>query len=156
MGVPHALNDTTPIELNNMKEYKYKINGNKYEIAINGIENNIATVVVNGEEYKVEIEREPEPVKEKVVVKPVQAVTPVQSSPTKRYSANAVKAPLPGVIKEITVSVGDEVKVGDTVVVLEAMKMANNLDSEIAGTVKEILVKEGESVMEDTPLIVIE
>ncbi len=144
-----------------MKEYKYKINGNKYEVAINSIENDIATVVVNGEEFKVEMERKPEPVKEKVVVKPV-AAKPVAAKPTgasgaKKYnSTNSVMAPLPGVVKEINVAVGDEVKVGDTVVVLEAMKMANNLDSEIAGKVTEILVQEGESVMESTPLIVIE
>ena len=69
---------------------------------------------------------------------------------------NALKAPLPGVITEVKVAVGDEVKAGDTVVVLEAMKMANNLESEKAGTVKAVLVKEGDSVMEDTPLVVIE
>lgn len=54
-----------------MKEYKYTINGNKYEVTIANIEANIANVVVNGEEYKVEMENEPEPVKKKVVVKPV-------------------------------------------------------------------------------------
>ncbi|MCD8296432.1 MAG: biotin/lipoyl-binding protein [Prevotella sp.] len=144
-----------------MKEYKYIINGNKYEVAINGIEHNIATVVVNGEKFKVEMEHTPEPVKEKVVVKPVAAKTvttkPASTSGAKKYNTtNSVMAPLPGVVKEINVAIGDEVKVGDTVVVLEAMKMANNLDSEIAGKVTEILVQEGESVMENTPLIVIE
>ena len=63
---------------------------------------------------------------------------------------------MPGVITEIKVKVGDEVKAGDTVVVLEAMKMANNLDAEKSGKVTAVLVKEGESVMEDTPLVVIE
>lgn len=145
-----------------MKEYKYTINGNKYEVAINGIEENVATVIVNGEEYKVEMEKEPEPEpeKKKVVVRPVaQPATPSDdagSATAKVNSNNAVKAPLPGVIVEIKVAVGDEVKAGDTVVVLEAMKMANNLDTEKAGKVTAILVKEGESVMEDTPLVVIE
>lgn len=143
-----------------MKEYKYTINGNKYEVAINGIEENVATVVVNGEEFKVEMEKEPEPVKKKVVVRPVvqpASPTPAAGETQKRVNAgNAVKAPLPGVIVEIKVAVGDEVNVGDTVVVLEAMKMANNLDTEKAGKVTAILVKEGESVMEDTPLVVIE
>ena len=69
---------------------------------------------------------------------------------------NAVKSPLPGVITEIKVAVGDEIKAGDTVVVLEAMKMANNLDAERSGKVTAILVNEGDSVMEDTPLVVIE
>ena len=70
--------------------------------------------------------------------------------------ANAVKAPLPGVITDILVAEGDEVKAGDTVVVLEAMKMANNLTAEKDGKVTAICVKVGESVMEDDALIVIE
>lgn len=143
-----------------MKEYKYTINGNKYEISIEGIEDNIAKVLVNGEEYKVEMEKEPEPEKKKVVVKPVtpqpaHATSSASASP-KANANNAVKAPLPGVIVEVKVAVGDKVKIGDTVVVLEAMKMANNLDTEKAGIVTAVLVQPGESVMEDTPLVVIE
>ena len=144
-----------------MKEYKYTINGNKYEVTIANIEDNIANVVVNGEEYKVEMEKEPEPQKKKVVVKPVaqqQAAAPAQNSESSARvnMNNAIKSPLPGVITEIKVAVGDEVKAGDTVVVLEAMKMTNNLDAEKGGKVTAVLVKEGESVMEDTPLVVIE
>lgn len=144
-----------------MKEYKYTINGNKYEVTIANIEDNIANVVVNGEEYKVEMEKEPEPQKKKVVVRPVAqqpAAAPASTGGnSQRFNMNnAVKSPLPGVITEIKVAVGDEVKAGDTVVVLEAMKMANNLDAEKGGKVTAILVKEGESVMEDTPLVVIE
>jgi biotin carboxyl carrier protein len=60
------------------------------------------------------------------------------------------------VVVEVKVAVGDEVKAGDTVVVLEAMKMANNLEAENDGKVTAVLVKEGDSVMEDTPLVVIE
>lgn len=143
-----------------MKEYKYTINGNKYEVAINSINDNIANVVVNGEEYEVLMEKEPEPVKKKVVVRPVaQPEAETASAPTSTNKVNmnnAVKSPLPGVITEIKVNVGDKVKAGDTVVVLEAMKMANNLEAEKGGKVTAILVKEGESVMEDTPLVVIE
>ncbi len=143
-----------------MKEYKYTINGNKYEVAINSINDNIANVVVNGEEYEVQMEKEPEPAKKKVVVRPVaQPEAETASAPTSTNKVdlnNAVKSPLPGVITEIKVKVGDEVKAGDTVVVLEAMKMANNLDAEKSGKVTAVLVKEGESVMEDTPLVVIE
>lgn len=143
-----------------MKEYKYTINGNKYEVAIDGIEENIATVTVNGEQFKVEMEKEPEPVKKKVVVRPAaqpaQNAAPAATGPANVNTDNAVKSPLPGVITEIKVAVGDEVQAGDTVVVLEAMKMANNLEAEKGGKVTAILVKEGESVMEDTPLVVIE
>ena len=97
-----------------MKEYKYTINGNKYEVAINSINDNIANVVVNGEEYEVQMEKEPEPVKKKVVVRPVaQPEAETASAPTSTNKVdlnNAVKSPLPGVITEIKVKVGDEVK----------------------------------------------
>jgi len=142
-----------------MKEYKYIINGNKYEVQIGDIVENIASVTVNGEEYKVEMEKEPEPEKKKVVVKPAAeqaAAAPAPKAGGSVNTANALKAPLPGVVTEIKVAVGDEVKEGDTVVVLEAMKMANNLDAEKSGKVTAVLVSVGESVMEDTPLIVIE
>ena len=143
-----------------MKEYKYTINGNKYDVQIESIEDNIATIIVNGENYSVEMEKEPEPVKKKVVVKPVAqpqpAATPTEGSSARVNANSALKSPLPGVITDIKVAVGDEVAVGDTVVVLEAMKMANNLEAEKAGKVTAILVQVGESVMEDTPLVVIE
>ena len=144
-----------------MKEYKYTINGNKYAVQIVDIVENIATVAVNGENYSVEMEKEPEPVKKKVVVKPVAQPQPAAASSSSASAAtvntnNALKAPLPGVVREINVAVGDEVAVGDTVVVLEAMKMANNLEAEKAGKVTAVLVQVGESVMEDTPLVVIE
>lgn len=140
-----------------MKDYKYTINGNKYEVAIGDIVDNIANVTVNGEVFKVEMEKEPEPVKKKVVVKPVvQPAAPANTNSPRANMSNALKSPLPGIITEIKVNVGDEVKAGDTVVVLEAMKMANNLEAEKGGKVTSILVQEGESVMEDTPLVVIE
>ena len=141
-----------------MKEYKYTINGNKYEVAIGDIVENIATITVNGEEFKVEMEKEPEPEK-KVVVKPAASAagaTPADTPAAKVNTGNALKGPLPGVVVEVKVAVGDEVKAGDTVVVLEAMKMANNLEAENDGKVTAVLVKEGDSVMEDTPLVVIE
>lgn len=145
-----------------MKEYKYTINGTKYEVAVGDIEENIVTVTVNGEEYKVEMEKEAEPEKKKPVLgKPAEASTSNASDePVANKAAvnknNAIKAPLPGVITDIKVAVGDEVQVGDTVIVLEAMKMANNLQAEKAGKVTAICVKVGESVMEDDALIVIE
>ena len=149
-----------------MKEYKYTINGTKYEVAIGDIEDCNVTVTVNGEEYKVEMERPAEPEKKK----PVLGKAP-QSSPEGDTAASnskeapkgavggagtAVKAPLPGVITDIKVAVGDEVQAGDTVVVLEAMKMANALQAEKAGKVTAVCVKIGESVMEDDALVVIE
>lgn len=143
-----------------MKEYKYTINGNKYEVAICEIVDNIATVKVNGEDYRVELEEEKKPEKPKVTVRPTVAAsnapTTSASAASKANTQNAVKAPLPGVITEIKVAVGDEVNVGDTVVVLEAMKMANNLDAEKSGKVTAICVQPGQSVMEGDALVVIE
>jgi len=143
-----------------MKEYKYTINGTEYKVEIGDIVDNIVNVTVNGEDFKVEMEKEPEPEKKKVVVKPVaaQSSTPSATKPAAGNVnvSNALKAPLPGVVTEVKVNVGDEVKAGDTVVVLEAMKMANNLDAEKGGKVTAVLVSAGDSVMEDTPLVVIE
>ena len=141
-----------------MKEYKYTINGNKYEVVVGDIKDNIATLTVNGETYTVEMEKQAEPEKKKPVLK---AATAAESEAPAADNgavnkANAVKAPLPGVITDILVAEGDEVKAGDTVIVLEAMKMANNLEAEKDGKVTAICVKIGESVMEDDALIVIE
>ncbi len=142
-----------------MKEYKYTIDGKEYKVAIGDIVENVADVTVNGEQYKVEMEPEKEPEKPKPVVRPVAPAPAPTSSGASKASANsqnAVKAPLPGVITEVKVAVGDSVAEGDTVVVLEAMKMANNLDAEKGGKVTAILVQPGQSVMEGDPLVVIE
>ncbi len=143
-----------------MKEYKYTINGTKYEVAIGDIEENIVKVTVNGEDYTVEMEKPAEPEKKKPVLgKPAAAAESNAESAASKAAVNknnAVKAPLPGVITDVKVAVGDEVQVGDTVVVLEAMKMANNIQAEKAGKITAVCVKIGESVMEDDALVVIE
>lgn len=142
-----------------MKEYKYTIDGKEYQVVIGEIVDNVANVTVNGEEYKVEMEPEAEPEKKKVVLGQPAAESSDSSEATpvaNVNTANAIKAPLPGVITEIKVAVGDDVKAGDVVVVLEAMKMANNLEAEKDGKVTAICVKTGESVLEDSPLVVIE
>lgn len=145
-----------------MKEYKYKINGNPYKVAIGDIEDNVARVEVNGVAYRVEIEAS-----KAAAVKSVQAPRPsaaprtatgekVIAKPTVAGSAKAVKAPLPGVVLSIPVKVGQQVKAADTVLLLEAMKMENAIHAGTDGTVKEILVNAGDSVLEGNPLIVIE
>ena len=142
-----------------MKEFKYKINGNLYTVNINQIEDNIATVEVNGTPYKVELNK---PAKKQIkpLTRPQAApVTPagepVVSRPAAASVAGAVRSPLPGVILEINVSVGDTVKAGQKVAILEAMKMENNIDADRAGVVKQILVQQGATVMEGDVLIVI-
>ena len=140
-----------------MKEFKYTINGNIYNVAVGDVNDNNVTVTVNGEEYTVEMERK-SVAKERVKVqapKPVQKAAVNTQTKSGAIAGEAVKAPLPGVINEVCVKVGDKVEIGQTVVVLEAMKMANNLDAEKAGVVTAILVEAGQTVMENTPLVVI-
>ena len=139
-----------------MKEYKYKINGNLYNVAIGDIEDNIAHVEVNGTHYTVEMEKKPKAAPApKPVVRP--AVKPA-AAPAARPAAakSGVKSPLPGVILDIKVNVGDEVKKGQTVIILEAMKMENSINADKDGKVTAINVSKGESVLEGTDLVIIE
>ena len=140
-----------------MKEFKYTIDGKEYKVQIDAVEGNIASVNVNGEAYKVEMEKEAEPEKKVVLGKPAAASDDAEATPAANVNtANAVKAPLPGTITSIEVAVGQEVKAGDTVVVLEAMKMQNNIEAEKDGKVTAICVKPGQAVLEEDALIVIE
>ena len=140
-----------------MNEYKYTINGNKYEVVISDITDNIATLTVNGEQYTVEMEKQAEPEKPKPVVRKAADETEEGAAAASgSASGTAIKAPLPGVITDIPVEVGQEVAAGDTVVVLEAMKMANALQAEKSGKISAIVVKVGQSVMEDEALVYIE
>jgi biotin carboxyl carrier protein len=87
---------------------------------------------------------------------PVQPAAKPQVAPAAPAGAgNPVKAPLPGTINAINVKVGDTVAVGDIVIVLEAMKMQNNIEAEYAGTVTSITVNPGDSVMEGAVLMTI-
>jgi len=102
-----------------MKEYKYTIEGKEYKVEIGEIVDNVAHVTVNGENFKVEMEPEAEPEKKKVVLgQPTAEKASDEASTANVNTANAVKAPLPGVITSIEVEVGQEVKAGDTVVVI--------------------------------------
>lgn len=144
-----------------MKEYRYTIDGNKYEVAINEVNDTTAKVTVNGAEYTVEWEK---PVEEKPVVKvqPVAAkpattaATPAAAPAAAAVNGHAIKTPLPGVIIDVKVNVGDTVKKGDTVVVLEAMKMENNINADRDGKVTAVQVAKGDTVADGAVLIVIE
>lgn len=141
-----------------MKEYKYKINGTEYVVAINKIDDKEAELEVNGTPFNVEIlteKKKPTPtIKRPQPVKPVEHVAAPQAASTGRSSA--IKAPLPGVIIDILVNEGDQVKRGQKLLVLEAMKMENNINSDKDGTVKAIKVRKGDSILEGTDLVVIE
>ena len=137
-----------------MKEYKYTINGNVYNVVIGDIEDNIAHVEVNGTHYNVEME------KKKKVAAPIARPRPaaVAAKPAAKPAAakGGVKSPLPGVILDIKVKEGDEVKKGQTVIILEAMKMENSINADRDGKITAIKVSKGESVLEGTDLVIIE
>jgi biotin carboxyl carrier protein len=78
-------------------------------------------------------------------------VAPVAAAPA--AGAKSVTAPLPGSITKISVKVGDTVAAGDTVLMMEAMKMENSITAEFAGTVKAILCKEGDQVQSGQALV---
>jgi biotin carboxyl carrier protein len=152
-----------------MKEYKFKINGNEYNVAINSVEGNIADVTVNGKSYQVEMENAPAaaPVQAVRVAPAVTVSAPIpQAAPaapapapapaTKPAGAGkAVTSPLPGVIIGVKVNVGDVVKPGQVVAVLEAMKMENDIEAEFGGTVTAVNVAKGDSILEGAVIVTI-
>ena len=145
-----------------MKEYKYKINGNLYNVVIGDLEDHIAHVEVNGNHYTVEMEKKPKAAPApKPVARPAAkpAAAPAAAPAAKPAAGGAksgVKSPLPGVILDIKVNVGDEVKKGQTLIILEAMKMENSINADKDGKIAAINVSKGESVLEGTDLVIIE
>jgi biotin carboxyl carrier protein len=139
-----------------MKSFKYTINGNIYKVVINRIEDTIADVEVNGTPYTVEMNK---PAKKQVVTinRPAQTTTPPIVRPQQLSAGSAaLRSPLPGVILEIDCKVGDTVKKGQKVLVLEAMKMENTINADRDGVIKEVKVNKGDSVLEGADLIIIE
>ena len=154
-----------------MKNYKFTINNNSYSVDIIDIEDQVATIEVNGTPYQVELEvavRKPVSTPKKVVkvaipssvidnpTQPPQpkvgTVPPAAAAPS---GGSLIKSPLPGVVLDIYVNVGDTVKQGQRILMLEAMKMENNIDADKEGIVKEVRVRKNDSVMEGDVLIVI-
>ncbi|MGL5894320.1 MAG: biotin/lipoyl-containing protein [Bacteroidales bacterium] len=141
-----------------MKEFKFKINGNEYKVNVDAVEDNIAQIEVNGTPFTVEIERTVK--KLKTISRPAAAPTtsagtPVVTRQSTGSTPGAVRSPLPGVILDVNVKVGDEIKVGQKIAVLEAMKMENNINADKAGKVIEVKVTKGDSVLEGADLIII-
>lgn len=145
-----------------MKEYKYKINGNLYKVAIGDIDNGVAEVEVNGTPYKVELEQKAATTIKVATPKPAAAPRTAtgekviaKAAPAAAAGDTAVKAPLPGTVLDINVTVGQEVKAADTVVTLEAMKMENAIKAGVDGKVASISVAKGDAVLEGAVLVTI-
>lgn len=145
-----------------MKEYKYKINGNLYKVAIGDIDNGVAEVEVNGTPYKVELEQKAATTIKVATPKPAAAPRTAsgekviaKAAPAAAAGGTPVKAPLPGTVLDINVTVGQEVKAADTVVTLEAMKMENAIKAGVDGKVASISVAKGDAVLEGAVLVTI-
>lgn len=144
-----------------MKEYKFKINGKDFHVAVNGISGTKADVTVNGVNYDVELENAVAPVQQAA---PVQAapVAPVAgapqapaAAPTPATGGKAITSPLPGVIISVDVKEGSVVKRGQKVAVIEAMKMENDILADADGTVTAVHVSKGDTVAEDAKIVTI-
>lgn len=150
-----------------MKQYKYKVNGAQYDVTIDSIVGNKAKVEVNGIPFEVEMQGSSLVEADLPTQAPIEGATPAAVPATPAPAAapvasaagpgagNPVKAPLPGVVTKVLVAAGQAVKKGDTVLVLEAMKMENNITAESDGSVTGICVAPGDSVMEGTVLLTI-
>lgn len=143
-----------------MKEYKYKINGNNYTVAVGDIDENVAQVEVNGVPYKVVLDTA-KTVTKVAAVK--AAAAPRTASGEKIISSkpasggvNSIVAPLPGTVISVAVKPGDVVKAADTVVMLEAMKMENSIRAGRDGKVASVNVNPGDSVLEGAVLVTLE
>ena len=159
-----------------MKEYKYKLNGNEYSVAIIDLEGDKAAVEVNGVSYQVDILTEgytapaPRPAAKPAAPAPAPAAAPAAPAPAPQPIApaapaaepaapagkgTAVQSPLPGVILDLKVAVGDQVKAGQTVAILEAMKMENNINAECDGVITAIKVAKGDNILEGSDIVII-
>lgn len=157
-----------------MKQYNFKINGNEYNVTINSVEGNVADVTVVAS-YKVELgggstisvqpaapaaqtapAAAPAPAPQAAPAQtPAPAAAPAAPAPAASGAGKPVTSPLPGVIVEICVKVGDAVKAGQQVAVLEAMKMENAIEADHDGTVTAVHVNKGDSVLEGVPIVTI-
>ncbi len=128
-----------------MKKFKVSLGENIYYAEVDKISDALYRVNINGETLEVEVSEEAL----KISAKPKSDV---------RYetSQKIVKAALPGTILKIIVSPGDRVSAGDTLLILEAMKMENEIVAPSSGVVKEIRVKEGQKVETGDVLVVLE
>ena len=141
-----------------MKNYSFTIRGRKYDVHIKSFEENTANIEVNGTNYEVEVNSEIKKVKTPTLVRKPVANKPGEGTIKKTVSSGGytLMAPLPGSIFKIEVNVGDTVTKGQTLLIMEAMKMENNIQSEKDGVIKEIKVNIGDTVLQNDALIVIE
>lgn len=139
-----------------MTQYKYRINGKEYAVTINSVSESDAQVEVNGSLYNVEILREAKEDGQGNMTAAPRPISRALATPAQSKIDKSLKSPLPGVILAIKVKEGDIVKEGQTIAILEAMKMENEIHSEFNGKVTAINVEKGDSVLEGSVIVTIE
>jgi glutaconyl-CoA/methylmalonyl-CoA decarboxylase subunit gamma len=141
-----------------MKKFSFSINGNEYDVEIKSVDDSFAEVEVNGFVYEVQFDRSIPSTKTPTLVRsasiPSTSQSPTKTSPPDApKGAGFIKSPLPGVILDVFVKVGDTVRFGDKLIALEAMKMENVINSDKDGQIVAIKVAKGSNVMEGDILL---
>lgn len=142
-----------------MKKYTIKVNGNDYTVKIKNVEDKLVSLTVNDVLYEVEVEglaTNPTRMSTKEVQTPVlQSSEPVVKPVVTSGTAHPLRSPLPGVVLELLVKEGDSVKTGQTLLILEAMKMENNIGADRDGVIEKINAHKGDAVLEGDVLLTI-
>jgi biotin carboxyl carrier protein len=148
-----------------MKKFDFNINGDDYQVHIKSIEGDIAEIEVNGTPYSVKVKQEMKTSKTPILVRKegqsksadkriIENLSPVSSS--SKPSAKAIKSPLPGSIIKVLVAEGDSFKSGDVLLVMESMKMENNILAERNGTIVKVCAPAGSAVLQDADLFLVQ
>ncbi|MBN1132584.1 MAG: biotin/lipoyl-binding protein [Bacteroidales bacterium] len=137
-----------------MKSYKFTIHGNEYGVDVIGIEDNIAQIEVNGTKYEIEIQSKIKVSKTPTIVRAASRIAAKPDIDKKEGgSSHTLLAPLPGSITEIKVRTGDIIKKGQLLILMEAMKMENQILADRAGVIENIRVQPGQSVLQGDVLL---
>lgn len=139
-----------------MKKFEFTIKGNKYNVHLKEFEDNNAQIEVNGTVYTVEVHQEIKKTKTPKLVRKVVATLPGEGQIKQKASGMKVEAPLPGNIFKLLVNVGDQISKGETLLIMEAMKMENDIKAEKDGIIKAIKCNVGDTVLQGDILIEME
>jgi glutaconyl-CoA/methylmalonyl-CoA decarboxylase subunit gamma len=148
-----------------MKKFDFNIDGDDYQVHIKSVEGDIAEIEVNGTPYSVKVKQEIKTSKTPILVRKegqsksadkriIENLSPVSSS--SKPSAKAIKSPLPGSIIKVLVNEGDAFKEGDVLMIMESMKMENNILAERSGTIVKVCAPAGSSVLQDADLFLVQ
>lgn len=141
------------------KKFKFTIRGNEYDVEIQNLENNVVDLEINGTQYSVEIHQEKATVSAPKTPKLTRTQVPEPKRSEQKLKKNisgsgtAVAAPLPGTILKVFVASGDPVKKGDKLLIMEAMKMENEILAEKDGTITSVQVREGDTVLQGDAML---